>query len=123
MAQATEKQGNNGRKGATGGHMPPADARLDEIARILALGILRLPDLYSRMHGAGIIDTLGAANILIGLAFEPAHWTVVVKLLSILFFLYVTSATATHALAHAAWTSGLEPVVGDDAPDPSEMRT
>jgi len=88
-----------------------------------ALGILRLPDLYARMHGAGIIDTLGAAGILLGLLLIPAHWTVAVKLLSILFFLYVTSATATHALAHAAWTSGLDPLQGDDAPDPSEMRT
>jgi multicomponent Na+:H+ antiporter subunit G len=87
-----------------------------------AVGILRFPDVYSRMHAAGIIDTLGAALILIGLMLVPAHWTVTVKLLSVLFFLYVTASTATHALAHAAWTSGLDPIVGEDAPSPSEMR-
>lgn len=81
-----------------------------------ALGLLRLPDVYSRMHGAGVVDTLGAALILIGLMFTHSHWTVVVKLAGILFFLYVTSSTATHALAHAAWASGVEPVVADDAP-------
>jgi multicomponent Na+:H+ antiporter subunit G len=48
---------------------------------------------------------------------------VTVKLISILFFLYVTSSTATHALAHAAWTSGIDPLVGHDANDPSEMRS
>jgi multicomponent Na+:H+ antiporter subunit G len=88
-----------------------------------ALGVLRFPDVYSRMHAAGMIDTLGAAGILIGLMFEPEHWTVTVKLVSILFFLYITSSTATHALAHAAWTSGVDPLVGHDAPDPSEMRS
>lgn len=87
-----------------------------------ALGILRFPDLYARMHAAGVIDSLGAALILIGLMLEPAHWTVTVKLVSMIFFLYVTSSTATHALAHAAWSSGLDPVVGEDAPEPAEMR-
>ena len=86
-----------------------------------ALGILRFPDMYSRMHAAGVIDTLGAGGILVGLLLEPADWTVTVKLLSIFFFLYVTSATATHALAHAAWTSGLEPVTGNDAATPNEV--
>jgi len=88
-----------------------------------ALGILRFPDLYSRMHAAGVIDTLGSALILLGLVLTSPHWTITVKLLSVLFFLYVTSSTATHALAHAAWTAGVDPVVGPDAPDPSEMRS
>lgn len=78
------------------------------------IGLLRLPDVYSRMHAAGLIDTAGAALILIGLMLEPAHWTVIVKLLVILFFLYVTTSTATHALAHAAWSSGVEPVGSSD---------
>lgn len=71
-----------------------------------AIGLLRLPDVYARMHGSGIIDTLGAALILIGLMLEPAHWTVTVKLGGILFFLYITSSTATHALAHAVYSNG-----------------
>jgi multicomponent Na+:H+ antiporter subunit G len=77
------------------------------------LGLLRMPDVYSRMHAAGIIDTGGAALILIGLMLEPAHPTVLVKLAIILFFLYLTSSTATHALAHAAHDSGLEPLSAD----------
>ena len=78
-----------------------------------ALGLLRLPDTYSRMHGAGVLDTLGAALILLGLLFEPSDWIDRVKLVAILFFLYVTSSTATHALGHAAWTSGYDPTADE----------
>lgn len=84
-----------------------------------ALGLLRLPEFYARIHGAGITDTLGAALVLIGLMLQPADWTVTVKLLLILVFLYLTSPTAAHALIHAAYTSGLEPQLADDS---SESR-
>ncbi len=83
-------------------------------------GLLRLPDTYTRMHAAGIIDTLGAALILIGLMFQPGDWTVTVKLAGILFFLFITSSTAAHALSHAAYESGHEPQLADDAPPPPE---
>lgn len=86
------------------------------------LGLLRMPDVYTRMHAAGVTDTMGSALILIGLVFLPAHWTVSVKLLGILFFLYVTSSTATHALIHAAYTSGPTPRLADDAPEIPETR-
>lgn len=89
-----------------------------------ATGILRMPDVYARMHAAGLIDTLGSALILVGLTLEPSHWTAAVKLLGIVFFLYITSATATHALANAAHTSGLEPVgtmgAADERAEPAE---
>ena len=78
------------------------------------IGLLRFPEFYSRMHAAGITDTLGAALVLIGLIFQPADWTVTVKLVVILFFLYVTSPTAAHALIHAAYTSGHEPLLAAD---------
>ena len=80
-----------------------------------AVGLLRMPDLYSRIHGAGVTDTLGAGLILLGLLCFPAHWTASVKLVGILSLLYLTSATATHALSHAAYTSGQAPLLGDDA--------
>ena len=79
------------------------------------VGLLRLPEFYARMHGAGIIDTLGANLLQIGLMLQPAEWTVVVKLVVILFFLQITSPTAAHALIHAAYTSGHEPQLADDA--------
>jgi multicomponent Na+:H+ antiporter subunit G len=80
-------------------------------ALIGAVGIIRLPDVFSRMHGAGIIDTAGAGFILIGLAFQAGLTLVTVKLLLIVVFLMFTSPTSTHALARAALNSGVKPRV------------
>ncbi len=78
-----------------------------------AIGLLRLPDFYARLHGAGIIDTLGAGLILLGLMLQAGLSLVTVKLLFVLFFILITSPTATHAIAHAAHTQGLDPVVDE----------
>ena len=78
-----------------------------------AIGLLRLPDFYARLHGAGIIDALGAGLILIGLMLQAGLSLVTVKLLFVLFFILITSPTATHAIAHAAHVQGLEPVLGE----------
>jgi multicomponent Na+:H+ antiporter subunit G len=80
------------------------------------IGLLRFPEFYSRMHAAGVTDTLGAALVLLGLMSQSADWTVALKLVVILFFLYVTSPTAAHALIHAAYSSGHEPLLADDGP-------
>ena len=85
------------------------------------IGLLRLPEFYARMHAAGVTDTLGAALVLIGLMLQPADWTVTVKLVVILFFLYVTSPTAAHALIHAAYTSGHAPLLAADATPPEQV--
>ena len=82
-----------------------------------ALGMLRLPDFYTRMHAAGITDTLGADLILLGLMVQAGLSLVTVKLLLIGAFLFFTSPTSTHAIANAAFTSGLKPRVADDAED------
>ena len=74
-----------------------------------AVGLIRLPDFFSRMHAAGLIDTLGAGLILVGLMIE-AGWSLnLAKLVLILLFLLVTSPTSSHALAHAALVHGLKP--------------
>ena len=74
------------------------------------IGIVRLPEFYSRLHGGGITDTLGAGLILVGLLFQGGPLTIV-KLVMILFFLLVTSPTSCHALARSALSQGLEPVL------------
>ncbi len=73
-----------------------------------ALGLLRLGDIYQRMHGSGIVDTGGAGLILFGLLLLSPDWTVSVRLLLIGFILVMTSPTATHAIARAARVSGVE---------------
>lgn len=73
------------------------------------IGILRLPDFFTRLHAAGLNDTLGAAFVLIGLMVMAGFTLVSAKLALILFFLLFTSPTSTHALAKAALLGGLKP--------------
>ena len=86
------------------------------------LGIVRMPEFFSRLHGGGITDTLGAALIVLGLFFqaipvgaadgEPSSgWLVAVKLMMILFFLLLTSPASCHALAKSALSQGIKPVL------------
>ena len=82
-----------------------------------AIGIIRLPDIFSRMHGAGIIDTMGTAMLFFGMFLQAGFTIVSVKLFMILLFLMFTSPTTTHALARAALDAGLKPLVDDDEPD------
>ncbi len=79
-----------------------------------AAGMIRLPDVFTRMHAVGIVDTGGAGFILAGLAFQAGLTLVTVKLLLILVFIFFTAPTATHALARAALDGGQKPLLGDD---------
>ena len=81
------------------------------------IGLLRLPDLFSRMHGAGIIDTMGACTILLGLTFQAGLSIVTLKLVLIIVFIVFTSPTATHALARAALHGGARPQLGEPVED------
>lgn len=63
---------------------------------------MRLPELFSRVHAAGIIDSLGAILILLGLITQSQDILVIIKLLLILLFMMITGPTAVHALARAA---------------------
>jgi multicomponent Na+:H+ antiporter subunit G len=79
-----------------------------------AIGIVRLPDFFSRMHSGGITDTLGAGLILLGLMFQAGMSLALGKLLMILMLLVVTSPTSSHALAQAAFAQGLRPLLARD---------
>jgi len=74
-----------------------------------AVGTLRLPNVFSRMHGAGMIDTMGIGLIITGLMFQADEWIVLVKLVLILVFIFFTSPTTTFALARAASNAGVYP--------------
>jgi len=77
-----------------------------------ALGLLRMPDFYTRMHAASVTDTLGAGFLLAGLALQAGFTLVTVKLAFVGLLIFFASPTATHALAKAALTRGLEPQLG-----------
>lgn len=74
---------------------------------IAGIGLLRFPHFYSRLHAAGVVDTLAAGLFLAGLSWWFGPTLGSVKLALIFVFLLFTSPTACHALAHAAWASGL----------------
>ena len=79
-----------------------------------SVGIIRFPDFYSRLHAAGITDTMCAAAFLIGLGMQTGISIASLKLLLIFIFLFFSSPTATHALADAAMLSGLKPQLDEE---------
>ncbi len=81
---------------------------------VSSLAVLRLPDYFSRIHGAGITDTLGAGLILLGLAFQAGFSLVSVKLFLVLVFMMLTGPVTVHALAKTAYRLGLKPVLAEE---------
>ncbi|SDZ80497.1 monovalent cation/H(+) antiporter subunit G [Microbulbifer marinus] len=67
-----------------------------------AVGLLRFPDFYTRMHAAGVTDTLATFLILGGLMLLAGWSLALFKLGLILLFLFFTGPVASHALARAA---------------------
>ena len=86
------------------------------------IGVLRMPDLFTRLHAAGITDTMGAGLILTGLMFQGGLTTVTVKLLLILAFLWISSPVSTYALARATLAHGQEPFWAEDLEIPETAR-
>jgi multicomponent Na+:H+ antiporter subunit G len=78
------------------------------------IGVLRFPDLYTRMHAASVTDTGGAGLVLFGLMLQAGLTLVTVKLVLILWFLLFTGPVSTHALAKAALHGELEPLVDEE---------
>ncbi len=75
-----------------------------------ALGVLRFPDFYSRLHPAGASDTLAQLLIMLGLIPQlSGNWVDAAKLLFISLLLFVTTPTSTHAISQAARLDGLTP--------------
>jgi multicomponent Na+:H+ antiporter subunit G len=85
------------------------------------VGLLRLPDFFSRTHGAGVIDGLGAGLILMGLLLQAPGFNIGVKLVFIAVFMMITGPTATHSLARAALHGGLKLLPGDQTPEIPEQ--
>lgn len=79
------------------------------------IGILRLPDFYTRLHAAGKCDSLAAVLIVTGVAllvvqdFSAGSLLVALKILLIAVFVFVASPTATHAITEAALMLGVKP--------------
>jgi multicomponent Na+:H+ antiporter subunit G len=89
---------------------------------VSAMGVIRLPDVYSRAHTASQTDTLGAGLALAAVALALGWQNATVYTVLLLFFVFITNPTAAHAIARSAAESGITPweketdeeVTGDD---------
>ncbi len=74
-----------------------------------AVGMLRFPDFYTRMHAAGKGDTLSTMLMLGGFGlvtmedFSMGSWLLLLKILGIVLFIFLTTPTSSHALMRAAF--------------------
>lgn len=88
-----------------------------------AVGILRFPDFYSRLHPAGKLDTMGLFTSMIAMALWVGHEgslsaiLTALKILLIVAFVFITSPTATHAIVDAGVRAGLLPWVNEHRRD------
>ncbi len=79
-----------------------------------ALGLFRMPDVFTRMHATSVSDTLGVGFLITGMAID-AGWSLnTARLLIILAILFYSGPIATHALAQAALHAGVKPNLSDD---------
>lgn len=85
-----------------------------------AVGIIRFPDFYSRLHPAGKLDTAGLLFSMSGMAlytiqeFSAGNLFTALKIMLIVVFVFLTSPTATHAIIDAGFVAGLKPWSKED---------
>lgn len=74
------------------------------------LGLVRMPSLFTRMHAASVTDTVGAGLILLGLIVQAGLTLIALKLAVLGLLIFFTTPVATHALAKAALSRGVDPL-------------
>jgi multicomponent Na+:H+ antiporter subunit G len=78
------------------------------------IGLIRMPELFTRMHAASVTDTLGAGFLLAGFMLQAGLTLITLKLIFILLLLVFTGPVITHALAQAAMQAGVNPELAED---------
>ena len=81
---------------------------------VAAVGIVRLPDIYTRAHAASKSDTLGAVLTIAAVALALEAGLSTVKAVFLVVFMFITNPTAAHAIARAAEDQGIEPWTTED---------
>ena len=79
-----------------------------------SVGLLRMPDVFTRMHAASVIDTVGAGFLIAGMMLQAGATLITLKLLFIFVLFFVISPVATHALAQAALHAEQRPELKHD---------
>jgi multicomponent Na+:H+ antiporter subunit G len=84
------------------------------ISVIGAAGLVRFPDIYSRSHAQTVVNVGGTCLILFGVFLETFPSLYSVKSMLLIVFIFLTSPVGTHAIARAAYKSGVKPRVHED---------
>ncbi|HUS55289.1 MAG TPA: monovalent cation/H(+) antiporter subunit G [Thermohalobaculum sp.] len=79
-----------------------------------AIGLNRMPDIFTRMHAVSVSETLGVGLLILGMALQAGVTLITVKLIIIMVVMMWTGAVATHALARAALHDGEKPLLVDE---------
>ena len=79
-----------------------------------ALGMIRMPEVFTRMHAASVIDTLGVGLLIAGMMLQAGFTLVTLKLVFLLALFAVTGPVVTHALAQACLREGVQPKLAED---------
>lgn len=79
---------------------------------LAGIGILRFPDLYTRMHAASKAGTLGSCLLLLAIAFVAYDATVSLRATAGVLFFLITAPISSHLLARSAYIVGLKPWSG-----------
>lgn len=79
-----------------------------------ALGLVRMPDIFTRMHAAGVTDTAGAGLLIIGMMLQAGFGLTALKLLILLALFVFTGPVVTHALAQTCLHEDIKPLLADE---------
>jgi multicomponent Na+:H+ antiporter subunit G len=79
-----------------------------------AFGLVRMPDVFTRMHAASVVDTAGVGFLIIGMGLQAGLSLVTLKLLFLLALFFFTGPVVTHALARACLHEGIKPMLTED---------
>ena len=77
-------------------------------------GLVRMPDVFTRMHAASVVDTLGVGFLFLGMGLQAGLGLVTLKLLFLLALFFFTGPVVTHALAQACMHENVRPVLTED---------
>ena len=79
-----------------------------------AFGLVRMPDIFTRMHAASVTDTLGVGFLILGMCLQAGFSLVTLKLLFLMVLFFFTGPVVTHALAQACLHEKIEPMLAED---------
>lgn len=81
-----------------------------------AVGLLRLPDFFTRLHAASVTETLGAVLLIIGIMLDTGLTLDAAKLILLIFIMFIANPTITHGLCRAAAHGGIKPAMETQSP-------